>query len=425
MTQLTDLRIRKAHPRNKPYTLSDGDGLALHIDPNGSKLWHLRYSWKKKQVRISLGNYPAIDLKLARAMRHEVKTQLAQGIDPREERREAKKETQNKPLTFAEFAHQWQIFRLKKLGRDQSTHRQSTARQIQRYMDKDILPALGEMPLADITRPEVIKVIRRIESRGALAITEKCRSWLNKLFRHALVEGLIPSNPASDLDIIALPKQPTKHNPFLKMDELPEFLADLSDYPGYEQARLGIKLLFLTGVRTGELRQAESSQFDLENALWRIPAEMVKQLKTSVRTANSVVPPYVVPLPRQAVEIIQKLLETSFPWQKHLLCHQYYPSEMISENTLNYGLRRIGYKDRLTGHGIRATLSTALNELGYNKDWIEAQLSHASSDRNAIRKTYNHAEYVEQRREMMQDWADRLDAWESEGLRMRSMKKAA
>ena len=426
MTQLSDLKIRKAQPRSKSYTLLDCDGLALYIDPNGSKHWHFRYSWQKKQIRISLGTYPVVDLKLARTLRHDAKTQLAKGIDPREERKACQKEElpDNQP-TFAEFAQKWQIFRLRKLGHDQSTHRQSTVRQLRRYMEKDILPALGHMALTDIARSDVIKVIRGIESRGALTIAAKCRSWLNELFRHALIEGLIPSNPASDLDIIALPKPPAKHNPFLKMEELPEFLAALTDYPGYEQAKLGIQLLFLTGVRTGELRQAEPHQFDLENALWRIPAHMVKQLKMTVRTSSGVVPPYLVPLSRQAVKIIQRLLAAKYPWQKYLLCHQYNPNEIISENTLNYGLRRIGYKDRLTGHGIRATLSTALNELGYNKDWIEAQLSHATSDRNVIRKTYNHAEYVEQRREMMQDWADRLDAWALEGLNMRLTKRAA
>lgn len=145
-------------------------------------------------------------------------------------------------------------------------------------MQKDFLPALGDMALSDITRPDVVKVIRGMENRGALSMAVKCRSWLNELFRHVLVEGYITTNPASDLDIITLEAPPAQHNPYLTMKELPAFLAALERYSGIEQTKLGIKLLFLTGVRTGELRKAELHQFDLENAIWRIPADHVKQL---------------------------------------------------------------------------------------------------------------------------------------------------
>lgn len=421
MTQLSDLKIRKAQPKDKSYTLADGAGLTLFISPNGSKNWHFRFYWEGKQCRISFGAYPAVSLQTARTLRQDAQSQLAKGIDPRDERKAVKEETSPTiQLTFAEFAQQWQIFRIKKLGHDQSNHRQSTVVQIGRYMQKDFLPALGDKALCDITRADVLKVIRGIENRGALSMAVKCRSWLNELFRHALVEGHIAANPASDLDIITLKAPPAQHNPYLKTSELPDFLAALAHYPGYEQTKLGIKLLLLTGVRTGELRKAEPHQFDLENAIWRIPADHVKQLQKRVRTIDKNIPPYLVPLSRQAVDIVKKLMASMYPWQKYLLCHQFEPKKIISENTLNYGIKRLGYKDRLTGHGIRATISTALNEFGYEKDWIEAQLSHASVNEDSrsqvIRKTYNHAEYVEQRQQMMQEWADRLDAWEREGL---------
>ena len=173
-------------------------------------------------------------------------------------------------------------------------------------------------------------------------------------------------------------------------------------------------LLFLTDVRTGELRQARPEHFDLQSRLWKIPAENVKQLQKRARSSSKEIPPYIVPLPKQALSIVKELLALSYPWQPYLLCHRNDPREIISENTLNTGIRRLGYKDRLTGHGIRATLSTALNELGYQREWIEAQLSH--SDKDQIRAAYNHAQYVEQRRQMMQQWAERLEAWEEEGL---------
>ncbi|CAK7032416.1 tyrosine-type recombinase/integrase [Saezia sanguinis] len=422
---LSELRVKNAQPKKKPYTLTDGGGLGLYVTPKGSKAWHFRYYFQNKQFRISLGTYPAVGLKDARLLRQDAQTQLAKGIDPQEERKALRQQESPTPnqLTFAEFAQQWQIFRIKKLGHDQSTHRQSTVVQIGRYMQKDFLPAMGDMALGDITRADVLKVIRGIESRGALSMSVKCRGWLNELFRHALAEGLINSNPVADLDIVTLPALPAQHNPFLKTSELPGFLAVLAHYPGYEQTRLGIKLLFLTGVRTGELRYAEPEHFDLQNKIWRIPPQLVKQLQRKVRTSNSNIPPYLVPLPDQAVAIVQRLLECRFPWQKYLLCHQFEPKKIISENTLNYGIRRMGYKDRLTGHGIRATISTALNEMGFNKDWIEAQLSH--SDKDTIRGAYNHAEYIEQRAVMMQQWADQLDLWEAEGLQTQQCQRVA
>lgn len=315
--------------------------------------------------------------------------------------------------TFAAFSLRWKAFKYRKLGLDNQHKRQSTHIQIERYMAKDLLPGLGHLPLDRITKADVLKVLRNIEMRGALSIAEKCRSWLNELFRHAIAEGIIEANPAADMDILALPQKPTLHNPYLTMQELPEFLAKLANYSGSQQTQLGIRLLLLTGVRTGELRQAKPELFDLANGLWKIPAENVKQLQKQVRASSREVPPYIVPLPTQAIAIIQQLIAGNYSWQPYLLCHRSDPMQIISENTLNCGIKRLGYHDKLTGHGIRATISTALNELGYQKEWIEAQLSH--SDKDQIRAAYNHAQYVEQRRQMMQDWADMLDTWQQQG----------
>lgn len=338
---------------------------------------------------------------------------MAQNKDPRQKKKQQAKYGHNTGIpTFAQFAEHWKEFKLKKLGVADSTRRQSTRIQIERYLSKDMLPILGDLYLDEIDKPHVLRVLRKIENRGALSIAEKCRSWLNELFRHAIAEGWIKDNPVSDLDILCLPQKPTKHNPYLKMSELPEFLAALRHYNGMRQTQLGIRLLLLTGVRTGELREAKPEHFDLDNGLWNVLPETVKQLKRQVRTTTNEIPPFIVPLSRQAIEVVQELLDLRAPWQPYLLCHRTNQTEMISENTLNTGIKRMGYHGRLTGHGIRATLSTALNELGYPKEWIEAQLSH--SDKDQIRAAYNHAEYVPQRREMMQDWADRLDEWEQQ-----------
>lgn len=194
------------------------------------------------------------------------------------------------------------------------------------------------------------------------------------------------------------------------MDEIPSFLQNLRSYGGSTATILGLRLLFLTGVRTGELRLAVPEQFDLVKGIWTIPAVVVKQLQVRLRKEGNKIPPYVVPLSRQAIAIVRELLKVRRPAQRYLLAHRSDLSKRMSENTLNAALKRMGYERQLTGHGIRATVSTALNELGYEEKWIDAQLSHAEP--NTVRATYNHALYVEQRQRMMQDWADQLDRWE-------------
>jgi integrase len=220
-------------------------------------------------------------------------------------------------------------------------------------------------------------------------------------------------NLAADLNVVAVPQRPTRHHPFLRMDELPGLLRTLRDYSGSRPIQQALRLLLLTGVRTGELRHAKPEQFDLARALWIIPPENVKQLQRKMRQAgehSQDIPPYLVPLSAQAVAVVRALLDRRRPTQRYLLAHGSDPGKCLGVSTLNGTLRRMGYAAWLTGHGIRGTLSTALNEIGYPKAWVEAQLSHADPDQ--VRAAYNHAEYVEQRRRMMQDWADRLDWFE-------------
>ncbi|MNM87316.1 putative prophage CPS-53 integrase [compost metagenome] len=246
---------------------------------------------------------------------------------------------------------------------------------------------------------------------------------MNQLFRYALV--IVPGleqNPASDLDVVAVPLPPVNHNPFLRMEDLPKLLQRLRKYRGRLRTQLGLRLLCLTGVRTGELRLATPDQFDLDKGLWIIPPDVVKQLQVDMRRKRQRpqdIPPYIVPLSMQAIEIVRHMLEEFKPAQRYLFRHDSDMKKRMSENTLNGALKRMGYRDLLTGHGIRATMSTALNEFGYPKAWVDAQLSHV--DPNKVSSTYNHAEYVEQRRRMMQDWADRLDLFEQNMVEAASM----
>lgn len=365
-----------------------------------------------------MGSYPDVGLLQARQRRDDARALIANGIDPRIhliKSGELIAQEANNCVSFAEFAEHWKQFKLKKLGLDTIKNRQSTRVQIERYLRKDLLPNLGHLALTEISQKDILITLRSIEARGALSIADKCRSWLNELFRHAIAEGHLQVNPVTDVDVVLLPCRPVNHNPYLQREELPCFLKALTHYQGDRRIQLGVKLLLLTAVRPGELRYAQPAHFDLEAGLWKIPPEHVKQLQKLVRHApkGSQIPPFIVPLPTQAITIIEELLSYRFSGQRYLLPHRYEPNQCMSENTLNQCLKRLGYHNKLTTHGIRATLSTALNELGYPKEWIEAQLSHA--DPNQVRRAYNHAQYIEQRRTMMQEWADRLDEWEKQG----------
>lgn len=419
---LTDIQVKQAKPKNKPYTLKDIQGLSLFIPASGSKRWHFRFTFEGKEGRVSFGTYPQLSLQEARIKCEEARMQIKEGVKPGNKvitlEVEAT-EADNNGILFKDFAKTWVEFKLKKINAKPSKDkknkgRNSTEVQILRYMRLDILPALGDKTLQSITRKDLLQLQRKIEAREAYSISEKVRSWLNEIFRYAVASGEIETNPAADLDIAALPYRRNRHYPQIKMSVMPELMAAFTRYQGARQTILGLRLLLLTGVRTAELRFAERWQFDLKKGIWTIPAEDVKQLQKIKKNVDEKVPDYLVPLSGQAIAIVKELLSYYMRGQRYLLTHRSLPSEAISENTLLNALNRMGFKNRLSPHGIRGTISTALNELRYDKDFVEAQLSHAGD--NKIRATYNHAEYVEHRRAMMQDWADMLDNWEREGL---------
>lgn len=392
------------------------------MHPNGSKYWLFRFSWLGKQTRLSFGVYPEIDIQKARHLRALAKDKLAKGIDPRVAKQDACSESVSSSeagTNFKAFALLWLAFKLKKLNAKPSKEKKNKGRgsteiQIQRAFKNDIFPVLQDKPLKAVTRKDLLSIQRKIEVRGALSVSEKIRGWLDEIFRYAVAMGELEINPASDLDIAALPYRRNHHYPFIDVNELPELLAKLSTYKGNRQTILGLRFLLLTGVRTGELRFSEPWQFDLKQGIWRIPAADVKQLQQTINKVDQSVPDYIVPLSRQAIEIVKELLSYHMKGQRYLLQHRSNPLEAISENTFNQALKRLGFKNRLSPHGLRHTISTALNEKRYDKDFVEAQLSHAGD--NKVRSTYNHAQYVEQRHQMMQDWADMLDKWEQEGL---------
>lgn len=417
---LSDMAVRRAKATGKAYDLYDTLGLYLAVTANGGKSWHFRYYWLGKRKRMSFGTYPEVSLLEARALRDAARALVVKGINPRAHRKQkraaAKLAGEN---TFEAVYKQWFAHRELSLKKG----RQCTSSTLPRIFDKDVLPLLGKRSIYEIKRPDLLEVIAKIERRKALSVAEKVRTWFNQMFRYALV--IVPDlehNPASDLDVVAVPLPPVNHNPFLRMPDLPKLLQRLRKYRGRLQTQLGLRFLLLTGVRTGELRLATPDQFHLDQGLWIIPPEIVKQLQTDMRRKRQKpqdIPPYIVPLSAQAIEIVRHLLDHFKPAQRYLFRHDYDLKKRMSENTLNTALKRIGYRDLQTGHGLRAVISTALNEIGYPLKWVDAQLSHV--DPNKTSATYNHAEYVEQRRRMMQDWADRLDLFEQNMVEAASM----
>lgn len=399
---LTDTQLRTLKAREKIYTINDMDGLAVRVLTSGTRTWQFRYQLDGKGHQFSFGVYPEITLREARDMRDRARVLLARGECPRSVRKNLPEKTDDALVKFADVAERWQELRI---GRLKSESRQGSISQSQRYLAKEVLPAIGNKPVVDVTRAEVLAILRRIEARGALNVATKVRTWLSQIFRHAIAEGHITLNPASDLDVVAKPVPKPRHNPSLKLSEVPEFIQALNAAQDMSIiTRLGIKILLLTAVRTGELRQAALSHIDLDAGIWTIPAGAVKQLHAATQKGH--VDDYLVPLSRQAIEAFKELIPLTGKY-KYLFPNRNDPHKQMSENTVNVGVKRLGYEGRLTGHGIRGTVSTALYESGkWEGSWIEAQLSHA--DGNKSRASYNHASYVEQRRGMMQWWADQI-----------------
>ena len=386
--KLNARQVDAAKPREKAYKLADGAGLYLEVVPSGSRYWRMKYRFNGKEKRLAFGVYPAVSLAQARALRDEAKKKLAEGIDPSF----AKKE--EKLVRDVQLNNTFQAVALEWHGTKVSRWSEGYASDIIEAFNKDIFPYIGQLPVNDIKPLVLLNVLRRMESRGATEKAKKVRQRCSEVFRYAIVTGRAEYNPAADLTS-AMSGHESKHYPFLTVEELPDFFKALTGYTGSPLVVLAARLLILTGVRTGELRGAFWSEFDLEKAVWEIPAERMKMKR-----------PHLVPLSTQALEIVQQLKVISgqyplvFPGRND-------PRKTMSEASINQVFKRIGYTGKVTGHGFRHTMSTILHEEGFNTAWIETQLAHV--DKNAIRGTYNHALYLEGRREMMQWYADCID----------------
>lgn len=398
---LTEQRIRQAKPKEKVYYLSDDEGLSLKVEPNGQKTWSYRYAilGSQKRPRVKLGHYPTLSLKEARLARDLKKEQVQQG-----------QHTTTKILDFSRVAQEWLDFKTQNAFLDQP--RCGVLLLAQKALTQDILPLIGNRDLQSIKRFDLVQIIRHIETRGVKEPVKKACSYLNQIYDYAVAMGYVDFNIAIGLQKVMIVKKVKQHYPYLKTQDLAHFQQRLHQTTAHPLVKKALWLKLYTGVRGAELLAAEPQHFDLENKIWRIPAIHVKQFRRRVLLGVEV-PDYLIPLSSQAIEIVKSACAWS-AGEKYVFSSPRRADQPLHFNTLNTLIRRMGYQaDELSAHGLRSTLSTILNDSGlFQSSWIEAQLSH--TDKDQTRGSYNHAQYLTQRQEMMQWWADYLDQYMDE-----------
>lgn len=402
---LNDVTLRNAKPGDKSTRLFDSAGLYIEISPSGGKWWRFKYRFNRKEKRLSLGVYPDVGLKDARKRRDEARRLLAEGIDPSENRRVMKEVNADRAAnSFETVAREW-------FAKYSPRWAPSHGGRILTRFEKDIFPWIGGRPVSEVIAPELLRVLRRIEDRGAIETAHRALQNCGQVFRYAIVTGRADRNPASDLKGALSPVKKRHLAAITDPKAIGELLRAIDGYEGYFVVKSALCLAPLVFVRPSELRMAEWKEIDLEKAEWNIPAVRMKMRE-----------PHLVPLSQQAVEILKEL---------HFLTgHRQYvfpsvrsPNRPMSNGAILAALRRMGYtKDEMTGHGFRAMARTVLDEvLGVRPDFIEHQLAHAVRDPNG--RAYNRTAHLTERKKMMQQWADYLDELKECGKVIQFMDK--
>jgi integrase len=388
---LTDFAVKAAKGKPKPYKMADGGGLYLLVKPDGGRYWRLDYRIHGKRKTLAVGVYPQVTLADARSAREEARSHLRDGVDPSAQKRvnaiAARVAAGN---TFKMVAEEY------KEKRKREGLAAVTLEKLEWLLGQYLYPSLGSRPIGEIEAPELLEALRGAEQRGLLETAARLRSVCGRVFRYAIATGRAKRDPSADLRGAIATAKPKHHAAILEPIGVGELMRVVDGYTGHPTTRIALKIAPLLFVRPGELRSAEWPEFDFENALWRLP-----ETKMKMRIAH------LIPLSRQALQLLSELRKLTgkgrflFPSIRSV-------SRCMSENTINAALRRLGYsREELTGHGLRRMASTLLNEHGFNPDWIERQLAHA--ERDEVRAVYNAAEWLSDRRIMMQWWSDYLD----------------
>ncbi len=389
---LSDAQIKNAKPQEKDYKLMDGFGLFLLITPTNGKLWRFDYRFDNKRKMLALGAYPSVTLAESRQRREDAKKLLANGIDPGAMKKTLK--STGKELaanTFEVIARQWHL-KFSAAGKWSPTH----AADIMHRLEKDIFPPLGSRPISEIKPKELLNVLERIASRGALDSAHRLRHHCGMIFRYAIVHEYAERDIAADLRGALPPVKGGHHAAATTPKDLAPILRSIDDFNGSFIVKSALQLLPLVFCRPGELRAAEWSEINFDDFIWEIPAERMKMKQ-----------PHIVPLSRQAIAILKELQPLTGYGRYLFPCHRS-PLRCMSNNALNAGLRRLGFtKEEATAHGFRASARTILDEvLKVRPDFIEHQLSH--SVRDALGTAYNRTSHLDERKKMMQTWADYL-----------------
>ncbi len=394
---LTETQIRKSHPREKIYFLADDDGLSLKIDPSGKKSWSYRYSVPEtgKRPRITLGAYPSMSLKVARAVRDSFKANSF--LDHESAHSNIK--------TFRDVCEEWLDFKSRNSFNDQP--RCGVLQLASKCLNNDIYPLIGDSAFEKIKRIQLVNVIKNIEQRNVKEPVKKAYSYLNQIYDFAVAMGYCDFNQAYGLNKILLKGKLKKNYPYLKDEDISKFILKINHLQADPIIKKALLFKLYTGVRGAELLSAEPHHFDFKNKVWKIPALHIKQFRRKV-IAGYDIPDFLVPLSSQAMRIATSALEWS-KGEKYVFSSPKFKDKPLHFNTINSAIRKMGYQaNELSSHGLRSTFSTILNDSGlFQESWIEAQLSHI--DKNKTRASYNHADYMQQRTDMMQWWGNYLD----------------
>ncbi|MBZ7685923.1 DUF4102 domain-containing protein [Klebsiella oxytoca] len=398
---LTDIKVRTAKPTDKQYKLTDGNGMHLLVHPNGSRYWRLQYRFGGKQKMLALGVYPEVSLADARARRDEARKLLANGIDPGDKKKNDKVE-QEEARTFEQLAIEWHATN-KKWSEEHS-------RRVLKSLEDNLFPAIGKRNIADLKTRDLLAPIKAVELSGRLEVASRLQQRTTAIMRYAVQSGLLDYNPAQEM-VGAVASSNRQHRPALELKRTPELLQRIDSYTGRPLTRLAVELTLLVFIRSSELRFARWSEIDFETSMWTIPAEreVIEGVKHSQR-GSKMRTPHLVPLSRQALAILKQVHKFSGD-RDFVFIGDHDHRKPMSENTVNKALRVMGYdtKVEVCGHGFRTMACSSLIESGlWSRDAVERQMSHM--ERNSVRAAYIHkAEHLDERRLMLQWWADFLD----------------
>ncbi len=390
---LTDMTCRTAKAKENPYKLTDAGGLYLFVRPSGTRSWQMHYRFLRKQKVLSFGPYPLVTLQEARNQRDMAKRLLLQNIDPgAHKKKEHQSRLRNQKNTFKALALEWH-------EKQASEWSPKHADGVLKRMEVDLFPFIGNRPIADISAPDLLDVLKKIEKRGALDIAARVRQISGQIFRYGIQRGLCTQNPVPALQG-ALKTRRTKHFAALDIQDIPELLSALNRNEArlFSRTQRAIKLSLLTFTRPGELRQARWDEINFKEAEWRIPAAKMKMRRD-----------HIVPLSKQAIEILKEQKDETghynSPW---VFPSTVRPAEPMSNGTVLVALKRMGFEGRMTAHGFRALARTTIREkLDYDPDVIECQLAHKAA--GPLGEAYNRAQFLDKRKKMMTDWAEYLD----------------